>query len=117
MIAQGGRVLGRAELVEEAAVRGDRGGDLEDERARGVGAPPLPGRRQGPGLQIREAHRRSPTLLLRPMPADEPLRLVTPCSEGGGIQNAVRAAGVAVAVGHSGRSAVYYLFHGWIGCC
>jgi hypothetical protein len=61
LIAKGGGVLGRAERVEEAAVGGHRGGDLEDEGAGVVGAPRLPagpGRPERPRLQIREAHRR-----------------------------------------------------------
>jgi hypothetical protein len=41
---------------------------------------------------------------------------VTPCGEGGGPQNTVRAAGVAVATVHAGRSGSL-LFHGWIGLC
>lgn len=57
LVTKGGGVLGRPERVEEAAVGGHGGGDLEDERARGVGAPRPPGRPHRAGLQIREAHR------------------------------------------------------------
>jgi hypothetical protein len=42
LITEGGGVLGHAERVEEAAVGGDRSGDLEDEGAGVVGTPRLP---------------------------------------------------------------------------
>lgn len=85
LITEGGRVLGRAERVEEAAVGGHRGGDLEDERARGAGAPPPPGRLQRPGLQIREAHRRSlPSSRAGRCPASSPSTRSRRAAKGGG---------------------------------
>src|SRR5438105_2030355 len=91
VITKGGGVLGRADRVEEAAVGGHRGGDLEDERARFVGSPrlPAPGRPERPSLQIRETHRRLPSHLLPPPQSTAATRRNKPRSgaraaEGGG---------------------------------
>jgi hypothetical protein len=99
LITEGGGVLGRAERVEEAAVGGDRGGDLEDEGAGVVGTPRLPaapGRPERPCLQIREAHRRTPSTPWSTAAARR--RVVV---EQAGQQT--RASVAVVSTGHAGR--------------